>query len=161
MINWFNQNIHCCVLPCGPGPISGRLQNPRSELETSAVRHLSNLQTHTTQSACLVASAVTRECGLTLLVLEHLNEGTCVLILLPLGSDRLACWTLRLCTHNTLQYKLHLIYSQANLAYHFASATYSICMRVGGLSLFITGICYICLTNLQRYGHQKWARQCL
>ena len=36
------RNVHCCVLPCGPGPTSGRLQNTQPELETSAKRHLSN-----------------------------------------------------------------------------------------------------------------------
>ena len=54
------------------------------------------------QTRCLSSY---RKCSLTLLLSEHFNEGTRVLILLPLGSNRLTGWTLRLCTqdvHNTV-----------------------------------------------------------
>ena len=45
---------------------------------------------------------------------------------------------------------------QANQIYSFASATYSICMRVGGhYSLFTTSECYLHPANLWLYGHKS------
>ena len=42
------------------------------------------------------------------------------------------------------------------LGYSFASATYSICMRVGGhYSLLTTSECYLHSANLRRYGHKS------